>query len=257
MSTAFINRIDALLRGMTPTNLEAMDHVKLMRRHDTKYVLSKDLLPEILISIQDDYKVLSLDDERLQPYETVYFDTPELQMYLEHHNGRMNRYKVRMRKYVLSGESYLEIKFKNNRGETIKKRVKTAMNVKELEDENQRFLSENSPFSFNEISPALWNRFRRITLVSKSRPERLTIDLGLGFSENNKSEFEQLDETCIIEVKRDLDADGSDIIDVLDRYRVKATGFSKYCFGTVLTKEVKHNLFKQRLRNLGLYDNVV
>ena len=226
MSTAFINRIDALLRGMTPTNLEAMDHVKLMRRHDTKYVLSKDLLPEILISIQDDYKVLSLDDERLQPYETVYFDTPELQMYLEHHNGRMNRYKIRMRKYVLSGESYLEIKFKNNRSETIKKRVKTAMNVKELEDENQRFLSENSPFSFNEISPALWNRFRRITLVSKSRPERLTIDLGLGFSENNKSKFEQLDETCIIEVKRDLDADGSDIIDVLDRYRVKATGFS-------------------------------
>lgn len=254
MSTATINQIERLLNEMCPTDLEAMNHVRLMRRRDTKYVIDTDKLPDVLELIKDDYKVLELADERLQPYETVYFDTSDLKMYFEHHNGRLNRYKVRMRKYVLSGESFLEIKFKNNRGETIKKRVHAAMNPNEIEGDNQVFLSENSPFSFEEIAPALWNKFKRITLVSKHRPERLTIDLGLRFSEDKKGSFERLDDTCIIEVKRDLDAGASDVITALNQLHVKATGFSKYCMGTVLTKDVRHNLFKQRLRNLGLYN---
>lgn len=239
---------------MPPIDLEAMNHVKLMRRRDTKYVIPSDMLPEVLELIKDDYKVFVLEGKRMQPYETVYFDTPALKMYFEHHNQRKNRYKVRMRKYVISGDSYLEIKFKNNRGETIKKRVKAEMNVEELAEVNKSFLADNSPFTFDEITPSLWNKFKRITLVSKHRPERLTIDLGLEFSEDSDGEKEELKQTCIIEVKRDLEAGASDIIDALNTTRIKATGFSKYCMGTVLTKkDVRHNLFKQRLRNLGLY----
>lgn len=254
MNTATFNKIRTLLDQMPAIDLEAMNHVKLMRRRDTKYVVSVDRLPVILELIKDDYQVFVLADQRLQPYETVYFDTPALKMYFEHHNGRKNRYKVRMRKYVLSGDSYLEIKFKNNRGETIKKRVASPMTVEELDPDNELFLSQNSPFSFEQINPTLWNTFNRITLVSKHRPERLTIDLGLEFSEDQGAEREQLNQTCIIEVKRDLDAGASDIIDALRATRVKETGFSKYCMGTVITRRhVRHNLFKQRLRNLGLY----
>lgn len=254
MNTATFNDIRSVLAEMPAIDLEAMNHVKLMRRRDTKYVVPTEKLPAILELIKDDYKVFELEDERMQPYETVYFDTPALKMYFEHHNGRKNRYKVRMRKYVLTGDSYLEIKFKNNRGETIKKRVSSPMNVNELDAENELFLSKNSPFSFDQINPTLWNTFNRITLVSKHRPERLTIDLGLEFSEDHKADREHLNKTCIIEVKRDLDAGYSDIIDALRETRVKETGFSKYCMGTVLTKRhVRHNLFKQRLRTLGLY----
>lgn len=254
MTTSTINKIDALLHGMSPIDLEAMNHVKLMRRRDTKYVIPSEQLPEILALVKDDYHVFVLQDEHMQPYETVYFDTPALKMYFEHHNKRLNRYKVRMRKYVLSGESYLEIKFKNNRGETIKKRVKAEMDVDHLDPKNQLFLAKHSPFEFDEIDPSLWNTFKRITLVSKHRPERLTIDLGLEFSDGIDHAKEKLSKTCIIEVKRDLDAGTSDVVDALNALRIKATGFSKYCMGTVLTrKTIRHNLFKQRLRNLGLY----
>lgn len=254
MNISTLNKIDTLLDAMSPIDLEAMNHVKLMRRRDTKYVVSTDQLPHILELVKDDYHVFVLAGQRKQPYETVYFDTPELKMYLEHHNGRLNRYKVRMRKYVLSGVSFLEIKFKNNRGETIKKRVTAEMDVKNLELDNHTFLSKHSPFAFDDIEPTLWNAFRRITLVSKHRPERLTIDLGLEFSSEKKDDKECLNHTCIIEVKRDLDAGASDVIDALNTLRIKATGFSKYCMGTVLTRRlIKHNLFKQRLRGLGLY----
>lgn len=256
MTMSILSKVESLLNEMPPIDLEAMNHVKLMRRRDTKYVIPTDRLPEILELIKEDYRVFTLEDQHLQPYETVYFDTPSLKMYFEHHNRRLNRYKVRMRKYVISGESYLEIKFKNNRGETIKKRVRAEMNVESLNDDNKGFLSAHSPFSFDEIKPSLWNSFKRITLVSKHRPERLTIDLGLEFSEDNANgDTEQFNQTCIIEVKRDLDAGASDIIDALNKTRIKATGFSKYCMGMVLTKKtIRHNLFKQRLRHLGLYN---
>ena len=254
MTTSTINKIDVLLNDMPSIDLEAMNHVKLMRRRDTKYVIPSEQLPSILELVKDDYWVFELAGERMQPYETVYFDTPALKMYFEHNNRRLNRYKVRMRKYVLSGESFLEIKFKNNRGETIKKRVKADMDIHHLTATNKSFLAKHSPFKFDEIDPSLWNTFKRITLVSKHRPERLTIDLGLEFSHGQGEEKEQLTKTCIIEVKRDLDAGASDIIDTLNILRVKATGFSKYCMGTVLTrKTIRHNLFKQRLRHLGLY----
>ncbi|MDA3852929.1 MAG: polyphosphate polymerase domain-containing protein [Bacteroidales bacterium] len=252
---SILSKVESVLNDMSSIDLEAMNHVKLMRRRDTKYVIPTDRLAEILELIKDDYRVFTLEGQHMQPYETVYFDTPSLKMYFEHHNRRLNRYKVRMRKYVISGESYLEIKFQNNRGETIKKRVRADMNVEALNDANKSFLSVHSPFSFDEITPSLWNSFKRITLVSKHRPERLTIDLGLEFSEEKASDTEQLNQTCIIEVKRDLDAGASDIMDALNKSRIKATGFSKYCIGMVLTKKtVRHNLFKQRLRKLGLYN---
>lgn len=254
MSIPIIDNVESVLDAMETIDLEGMSHVRLMRRRDTKYVVDSVRLPVILEQLKDDYKVMVIEDSRIQRYETVYFDTPQLKMYFEHHNQRKNRYKVRMRKYMLSGQSFLEIKFKNNKGETIKKRIGAEMDIKNLEPDNAKFLAANSPYDFADIEPALWNTFNRITLVSKHRPERLTIDLGLAFSiEENKS-GKPLHQACVIEVKRDLDAGESDVIDVLQKNRIKATGFSKYCMGTVLTKyEVRHNLFKQRLRTLGLY----
>lgn len=257
MSTPIIKNVVSILEKMDSIDLEGMSHVRLMRRRDTKYVVEGDKLPTILDQIKDDYKVMEIENQRIQPYKTVYFDTPELAMYFDHHNQRKNRYKVRMRKYMLSGQSFLEIKFKNNRGETIKKRVDATMDVDSLDPEKAQFLADNSPFHFSDIEPALWNSFSRITLVSKYRPERLTIDLGLEFSMESHEQGKPLHKACVIEVKRDLDAEGvSDVISVLKKNHIKATGFSKYCMGTVLTKiGVRHNLFKQRLRTLGLYMN--
>ncbi len=256
MNMTSFSPVEKILNAMSSIDLEGMNHVRLMRRRDTKYVVPYKRLPHILELIQDDYMVFELLGERLQPYETVYFDTPQYKMYLDHHNKRLNRYKVRMRKYMLSDISFLEIKFKNNRGETIKKRVNAEMDVNHLDEDKKVFLCKNSPYAFEDVQPALWNKFSRITLVSKHRPERLTIDLGLHFSQKHMDNDDhlKLKETCIIEVKRDLDAGKSDIIDALKKERLQPTGFSKYCMGSVLTNVgLKQNLFKQRLRSLGLY----
>jgi hypothetical protein len=50
-----------------------------------------------------------------QPYLTLYFDTESFDNYIAHHNGKRPRFKIRMRKYVSSGFSFLEVKEKDNR----------------------------------------------------------------------------------------------------------------------------------------------
>ena len=55
----------------------------------------------------------------------------------------------------------------------------------------------------------------------------------------------------IIELKRDGNV-FSPVLDILRQLRIKPSGFSKYCIGSVMTnKDLKQNLFKQKLVVLG------
>ncbi len=54
----------------------------------------------------------------------------------------------------------------------------------------------------------------------------------------------------IIELKRDGNV-YSPVLDILRQLRIKPSGFSKYCIGSVMTnKGLKQNLFKQKLVRL-------
>ena len=48
-------------------------------------------------------------------------------------------------------------------------------------EDSSDFLSQVCPYSAEDLIPRLWNRYRRITLVSKTTPERVTLDIDLDF----------------------------------------------------------------------------
>ena len=106
-----------------PVSLEEMDQVKLMDRVETKFVFNLDSLPRLLSHMETGYRILEISGTRSHCYHTVYYDTPALELYHLHQRGRLNRYKIRFRKYCDSELSFFEIKFKNNKGRTIKKRI--------------------------------------------------------------------------------------------------------------------------------------
>ena len=255
MNLKLINKIQSILDEMSPISLEEMNHVKLMRRTDTKFVLDAEQLPSILQQIAPYYNVLKIKDEALQAYNTVYYDTPQFSMYHEHHNKRLNRYKVRQREYISSGDKFLEVKFKNNKGETIKNRRPTVSALDAIEQDDAQFLPQYSPYNEKEISPVLNNHFQRITLVSKTRAERLTIDLNLQFDQPEDHKLNKFYHLAIIEVKRERDNHESDVIRVLQKERIKPSGFSKYCMGlATINDKVKYQLFKNRLRKYQLWE---
>ena len=101
-----------------PISLEEMDRVKLMDRTDTKFVFHISELSELLQSISQDYFILDMKGLRAHAYETLYLDTVDFDLFRNHHNGKLNRYKIRYRNYKESALAFFEIKFKNNKGRT-------------------------------------------------------------------------------------------------------------------------------------------
>jgi hypothetical protein len=233
-----------------PITLEEMDSVKLMNRIDTKFVLNRSLLPSVLNKISNNYKVLEIDHQRLFPYESLYYDTNSDFMYMAHHNGKMNRYKIRYRKYVLSNLCFLEIKYKIKGTRTLKFRTKIDDIETTLSGKAKSYIQKNTPFQDSLLVPKIYTNFSRITLVNKELSERVTIDLDLNFKQNGSEIL--LNNICIIEIKRDTSSGNTVLLDTLNNLRATNQGFSKYCIGrAMLEKELKTNNFKERILTIN------
>ena len=228
---------------------EINQKVRMMKRVDTKYWFHVDDLWEVLQDIRDEYLILEIDGARNFTYITTYFDTAKNKMYTDHHNGKLNRYKIRHRYYVESDYSFLEIKFKNNKGRTLKSRIKSSSNKPVFSESEGQFILANTPYSCDDLVPALRNEFNRMTIVNKDFTERCTVDLNLKFSfgQENKN----LEGMAIFEIKTDGKPKPSPLMTALKKRGLKASGFSKYCVGrAIMDTGVKRNSLKHKLRQL-------
>ncbi|MBL7943955.1 MAG: polyphosphate polymerase domain-containing protein, partial [Flavobacteriales bacterium] len=177
-----------------------MDAVQLMNRTDTKFILSRKNLAEILAVLPEHYRVLAVNDVRLNRYETLYYDREDFHYYRQHQNGKRNRYKIRKRSYVDSNLTYFEVKFKSNKDRTDKQRTKLSSLEESLEEKSVNFLHEATPLE-DTLVPKLYNSFRRITLVNEAIKERLTIDTDIRFQFEGRSV--SLPHLVIAEVKQE------------------------------------------------------
>ena len=226
-----------------------MDEVKLMNRTDTKFVFSLPTLHNIIPKLVDHYRVLEIDGVRLNAYRSLYFDTDDFMFYHQHHNGKTNRNKVRFREYVDSGLSFLEVKHKNNKGKTVKKRIKVKEIKETLEGSNIDFVNKAVGTEL-PLKPQHWNKFSRITFVHKKRKERLTIDVNLRFQDIDSTK-NNLSDMVIAEVKQAKRNLSSNFIRIIKKERIHPFRISKYCMATArLFPHLKRNNFKRKFLHL-------
>jgi hypothetical protein len=250
-----MNKLSSLVSQMTPISLEEMKSVRLMKRTDMKFVTNIRRLEQLLERTRTEYYAQCKNDSYIAEYRTVYWDTPVThQMFRDHHCGHFPRTKVRARTYLDSGHSFLEIKKKDNHGKTRKKRIPVPTIEEVIHNHyGNDFLSEHTPYTFNDIIPTMENRFKRITLVNQAKTERLTIDFDIKFINHETGETGEIADIVIIELKRDGRIH-SPILAMLRDLRIKPSGFSKYCIGSAITnKGLKQNRFKKRLHR---YDKI-
>ncbi len=265
--------IPHILQSFEPISLKQMEGVKLMNRIDTKYAVSMTVLPHILEAAKADYFVQEIDGKRIATYDTMYYDTDSLDMYIRHHDRQLVRQKIRVRQYVDSNLTFLEIKRKNNKGRTSKKRIivpgftftadtPSVLKHKRKEDEQvtvASFIDAKSRYNWSEITPHLWTKFHRITLVNRAKTERLTIDMDLVWDNVISGEKRSFTDLVIIELKRDGNVPSRMTHIMLD-LRVHPLKISKYCIGTALTTpDIKKNRFKSKIRKIEklLNDSIV
>ena len=241
-----------IVNSMKPITLGEMKEVKLMNRVDTKFLVTSDELLAILKGIHEHYYAQEVEGNRLSPYSTVYYDTPDLKMYIIHHDRHLVRDKVRVRTYVDSHLTFCEVKHKTNKGRTKKKRIEVQPGIDVVTDpEASAFLTERQPYPVDSLRPSLETVFDRFTLVNDEKTERLTIDCNLVFNNLISHTSSSMDSLVIMELKQDGRA-RSLLKEVLFDLRIKPYKISKYCIGTAMTRpEVKQNRFKKKIRRIN------
>jgi hypothetical protein len=245
--------LSVVLQRFVPITLEEMDGVKLQDRVDTKYVLPATALPDLLERMMPHYRLLEVDGKRGTAYRSLYFDTPDLKHYRDHHNKRTFRSKVRFREYIGSGLAFLEVKRKTGRGRTDKKRIRVEGIPDQLLGE-QLLFAQKAARDDSQLVPTLWNNFTRYTFVAKDRPERLTMDLDLRFSDPDGEG--DLGGIVVAELKQERADRTSPFVRLVRAMGERPSGMSKYCIGMLaLGRPVKHNAFKQVLLRLNRLRN--
>lgn len=275
----------AVWRRMPTLDLDRIAAVRLMNRVDTKYLVDERRCMELLERAADQYYVQIIDDCRACRYATLYYDTPQWDMYHLHHNRRLTRQKIRTRTYVETGVTYLEVKNKSNKGRTHKRRMaldRSLFAAAATDTAAADFLRREARYAPETLSPSLATRFVRVTLVNHAMTERLTIDFDLHFdnvravdggnkdmngcgnngmtgmdngfrpaAEASHGHTASLGRLVVIELKQDALAP-SPMKQILAQLRVKPFKLSKYCIGEALTNPlVKHNRFKAKIRAIG------
>lgn len=232
--------------------LAELDQVRLLDRIDTKWFFHRTLVPELLARLKVDYFILETAGARIATYDSLYFDTPELAFYRQHHNKQKTRLKVRFRQYVESNLAFAEVKHKTNTGRSVKHRKPVSSIETELGPIGTELLSTETDLEPLSVVPTLRNTFARLTLARADYAERVTIDLGLGFV--SATGHADLRDLAVVELKQAKRGD-SPVANVLSDLGIKSSSLSKYCLGVAWTiPHAKRNNFKrliQRLVNVG------
>ena len=244
-----VQDLEHILTAFSKISLREMNAVALLDRTDTKFVIPEHQLSQLLMELAANYKVLHMHKKSVLGYTSLYYDTPEYRFYNEHHNGKIKRTKVRIRRYDDAGVLFLEVKQKDGRGNTHKTRKPIANFETVLSSNSSAFIKEVTGV-VHDLQPAIWSSFHRITLVHKEKAERATMDLKLKYSlEDTEKDVEGV---VIIEVKQPRLDRNSDLIKLLRLNSITPYKISKYCIGMLkIHSNLKYNLFKEKQLKLA------
>ena len=228
----------------------------MLNRLDNKYIIPTAVLRQAIPRLAEHFDILEIDGKRDFNYLTCYFDDREFTSYFEHHNGRRQRCKVRVRKYADMRQCFIEVKLKDKRGITVKKRLEHPYEkYGELDARAKAFIQSSYDEFYGrkfelELTALLEISYQRVSLVAKEGGERMTIDFGLSFSGVDRSHA--IDEKiAIVETKS---ANGNGIADKFLRelHQHPTKRCSKYCIGAAILGLVgKHNNFLPVLRKVN------
>jgi hypothetical protein len=185
---------------------ELNEAAALQTRVDRKYVVGTAQADRILASIPCRVRVLDMDGRRCFAYDSVYFDTAQLDSYLLAATGRRRRYKIRTRTYVDSAVSFLEVKTEGARDATVKERIPYSLDDRaRLTTEGLAYVNETLAATVGTVpqgplQPVLETGYGRTTLYLPDSGSRATIDTDVAWR-CPEGDSQVLDGAVILETK--------------------------------------------------------
>jgi hypothetical protein len=170
----------------------------LLTRVDVKFELPRLRLPALLNRLADSHTLLRAAGHLAASYATIYFDTDDRRLLIDHLRGRRPRHKLRVRHYLDRELSFLEVKTKTAGNRTVKLRRGRAYGGNGLSAEEQRWAAGHTGIS-QPFTASGWTTCQRLTLLGSTSEARVTVDLNVALG--TASGARSLRETALIEVK--------------------------------------------------------
>ena len=233
-----------------PIDLQKLtEWTPLDTRIDRKYVASGERIEQVLASVADRFVVLEIDDARTFEYRSLYFDTPDFASYRAAATQRRSRFKVRVRCYVGTNQTALEVKTRSGRGETVKVRTDHTSDVAVLDHAACRFVDDSigMPGLGAVLVPTMWTRYRRSTFVDTDDGSKITIDRALSASTDGCA-WRSLTDHVVVETKATRNATAMDR--ELWRAHTRPVAISKYAAAMAMHHpDLPANRWSRLLRN--------
>lgn len=255
--TRFKSKLESVLEGFQSHQLADLDKANLMDRVDVKFMLPTSMLPLLLEQLHNHYSILEINGKRVSAYYNQYFDTQGMGFYHDHHNGKLNRFKVRQRTYLDTDTRFLEVKFKNNQKRTIKTRVHCDRFAKQS-DGCEAFIQQSMNRPFDDLVISQQGGYQRIALANEASAERLTLDFNLWFQADKGSTKVNLPSFFIAELKQHKRSKRSPFYQLMSQNNIFPASFSKYCIGCALLykSSIKTNQFKATLGQIEKFSSI-
>lgn len=263
------------LGELPTTTLERLlAQASLQTRVDRKYLLAADEVPVVLGLVDGEIEVLEIDRCRCFGYRSTYFDTPARDAFLRSGRGRRRRFKVRTRVYRDSGDTWLEVKTRGPRGETVKDRLPydladagrltpAALDFVAMTLESRGVTGVEAA----ELEPVLHTSYERATLlvatctllnrvrstsVRAAEASRATVDWGLSWRRPGSSRTLSLPHQVVVETKGG--ASPSALDRALWHRGFRPSRISKYGAGLAALSDLPelkwHRVLHQQLRTM-------
>ena len=246
------------LRGLAarePVSLDELNRTAaLLTRVDRKYVLTAAEADAFILGLPREARVLDIDGSRRFGYHSTYFDTAELTCFLGTAHRRRRRYKVRTRRYLDSGDQFLEVKTRRG-GCTVKHRVAWGQPIRHLDGGAREFVAEALGEEHlrldHELGPVLDVTYTRSTFLMPDGAARATVDTHLTWLDRQTGCERTADGLVIVETK------SSSSPSVADRTLWgrghRPVSMSKYATGlATLRPELPHNRWHRLLARTEL-----
>lgn len=242
-------RLTNLLHTYHGISLEELSRAPLMNRVDEKFAFPIGKLESFLEQMRPYYDVLNIEGKVIFDYTSQYFDNASYSFFQDHHKSIPNRFKVRIRTYLDSNKSYLEVKEKI-KGRTDKNRINIDGFTSDFTEDHRLFLLSRLRKQM-DLKPVMVNSYRRITLVNKTAEERLTIDFDIvnGTQDSPNCKNQTLSTIVIAELKQPKIDRTSPFYQLMKRELVRPFRISKFCFGMIDLydeAQLKANRFKAK-----------
>jgi hypothetical protein len=215
---------------------KVLERAELQVRLDRKYLVpAPDFVPLAQL-LKGQLKALEIDRRRNFHYESRYFDTPDFLTYREHGADRPDRFKVRTRSYLDSGETMFEVKLGRPDGRTIKRRLTYSFDRRDqITSAASRYLSAALRATGRqlprELAPTVVTTYRRTTFLAADGSTRITVDHDLAFR-NADGAADGPEDLVLVEVKSA--AETTQVDRALNALGIDPVSISKYCVGVAL-----------------------